>query len=252
MSGSSTLRERLVAGDLLLGVIMTIPSPEVAETLADGGADWLFLDMEHGRIELADVQRIVQAVGDRCPCLVRVPVAAAPWIAKALDTGAAGIVAPQVNSAETAALVAAESLFPPIGTRGAGASRALGYATDLAQRIRKANSQVVIVIQIETPAAVARIEELLSVSGAHAVFIGPYDLSVSLGVPGELQHPKVVGAIEKIAEACRTRGIPFGYPTHNADAAAKARALGATLLTVGVDIRFVHSAAGAAFGEVRK
>jgi 2-keto-3-deoxy-L-rhamnonate aldolase RhmA len=247
----TSLRTRLANGDLLLGVIMTVPSPELAETIVESGADWLFLDMEHGRLELTDVQRIVQAVGHRCPCLVRVPVAAAPWISRALDTGAAGIVAPQVNNAETAAHVATESLFPPIGTRGAGASRALGYANDLATRIKAANAQTVVVIQIETPIAVARIQELLTVSGAHAVFIGPYDLSVSLGVPGDLEHPEVLGAIERIAEACQTRGIPFGYPTHKIEAVTRARAHGATLLTVGLDTGFVRTGSKAAFTAAR-
>lgn len=107
-----------------------------------------------------------------------------------------------------------------------------------------------ILFEIETPVAVERIEELLSVIGAHAVFIGPYELSVSLGVPREPPYPKVAGAIERFAVGCRTRGIPFRYPTDNAEAAP--RSLRALLLTVGVDIRFVHSAAAAAFGEARK
>ena len=120
-------KSRLAAGELLLGSMVTLPSPAVAEILVELGYQWLFVDGEHGPLETAEVLAILQAVGDQVPCIVRVPAAAEVPIKKMLDLGAAGIIAPQVNPAEQAADVVAWSLYAPEGRRGVGLARANGY-----------------------------------------------------------------------------------------------------------------------------
>jgi 2-dehydro-3-deoxyglucarate aldolase/4-hydroxy-2-oxoheptanedioate aldolase len=122
-----TLRKRLRAGEKLLGSMVTLPTPAVAEILAEVGFDWLFIDGEHGPLETGDIVGILQAVGDRIACVVRVPGAEEAPIKKILDQGAEGIIVPQVNTVEQAASVVRYARYAPAGSRGVGLSRAQGY-----------------------------------------------------------------------------------------------------------------------------
>src|SRR4051812_17797805 len=131
-------RARLRRGDRLLGTMVTLPSPEVAELMAAAGFDWLFLDAEHGVLEARDLQGLLQGAGAAVPCLVRIPGAAEIPIKKALDVGAAGVIAPQVNSAPLAEQVVRHAKYAPLGTRGVGVGRAQGYGLRLADYLATA------------------------------------------------------------------------------------------------------------------
>ena len=141
------LRTRLQHAERLFGTLVGMPSPEVVEVLAAAGYDWLVLDAEHGGLQVGSLAPLLRAAG-ACPCLVRVPTCEPPWIAVALDAGAAGVIVPQVNDATTAARAVRLSRYPPAGTRGAGLGRAQGWGFDAAAYRAEANRRVLVVVQI--------------------------------------------------------------------------------------------------------
>ena len=206
-----TFRKRLRSGETLLGSMVTIPSPAVAEVLAEVGFDWLFVDGEHGPLETGDFLAILQAVGDRIACVVRVPGALEVPIKKVLDLGAEGIIVPQVNTAEEAASVVRHARYSPAGSRGVGLSRAHGYGLRFQQYLETANERIAVIVQAEHVRAVENIESIVKVEGIDAVFVGPYDLAASLGKMGRIDDPAVTAAIEHVANTCQAAGIPLGY-----------------------------------------
>ncbi|MCK7527545.1 MAG: aldolase/citrate lyase family protein [Ignavibacteriales bacterium] len=146
---SADFRRRLLGGDRLIGTLLSLPSPELAEIAADAGFDWLFLDMEHGALEAGDVLRMVQAVREPCACLVRIPENREMWVKKALDTGAAGLIVPHINSADEAARTVHWAKYPPEGGRSVGFSRANRYGARFQENVETANAETVVVAQVE-------------------------------------------------------------------------------------------------------
>ena len=191
-------RARLLAGDRLIGTLIRLPSPEVAELLAEVGFDWLFIDAEHGPFESAGALRLLQAVGARCAPLVRVPAGEEVWIKKALDIGAAGVIIPQVNTAEQGLRVVRHCKYPPWGTRGVGIARAHRYGLGFSDYVAEANDGLAVIVQAEHIEAVRDIAAIARVPGVDAVLIGPYDLSASMGKPGQITDPEVRRAIDTV------------------------------------------------------
>jgi 2-keto-3-deoxy-L-rhamnonate aldolase RhmA len=249
---SADFRQRLVRGDRLAGTLLSLPSPELAEIAADAGFDWLFLDMEHGALGPADVLRIVQAVREPCACLVRVPEAREMWVKKALDTGAAGIIVPHIDSADEAARAVRWAKYPPQGGRSVGFSRANRYGTRFQENVETANAETVVVAQVEHIDGVRRIDAILAVPDLDAIFIGPYDLSASLGIPGQIQAPDVREAIRAVAVACAGRKIPVGIFAAALPAALRAAGDGYTLICAGIDTGLYAGAAAALAGGLRR
>jgi 2-keto-3-deoxy-L-rhamnonate aldolase RhmA len=219
----------------LFGILLSLPSPEIVEIAADAGFDWLFLDMEHGLLGFSDVQRMVQAVAGRCPCLVRVSQNEPNIIAKALDTGAAGLIFPHINRTDEAEACVRAAQYPPQGARSVGIARAQGFGGRVQDSIETANGRIVLVAQAEHIEAARNIEDILAVAGIDAVFIGPYDLSASLDRPGRMSHPSVRDAIRKVRAGCAAHKIPCGIFVRNAGAAKKAAKAGDTLICVGTE-----------------
>ncbi|MEO2034960.1 MAG: aldolase/citrate lyase family protein, partial [Planctomycetaceae bacterium] len=162
---SHNFRDRLRNGERLCGTMVTLPTPAVAEILADTGFDWLFVDGEHGPLGTTEVLSILQAVGDRIPCIVRVPVADEVYIKQVLDLGAAGIIAPQVNTAELAAAVVSAARYAPEGSRGVGLARAHGYGMAFQDYIENANQHTTVIVQAEHALGVENIESIAAVPG---------------------------------------------------------------------------------------
>jgi 4-hydroxy-2-oxoheptanedioate aldolase len=242
---NAPFRERLRRGDRLVGTLLGLPSPELAEIAADAGFDWLFVDTEHGALEARDVLRIVQAVREPCACLVRVPETSETGVKKALDTGAAGIIVPHVNSAAEAARAVHWSKYPPEGGRSVGFTRSNRYGVRFRENVAAANGETVVVAQVEHIDGVRSIEAILAVPGIDAVFIGPFDLSASLGKPGCLDDPEVQAAIGAAAAACARAGTPVGIFAAGAAGARKALEDGYTLVCAGVDTGlYAEAAAG--------
>jgi 2-keto-3-deoxy-L-rhamnonate aldolase RhmA len=237
-----TFRQQLKDREMLLGTIVSLASPEVAEVLSAAGFNWLFLDAEHNPLDALEIQRIVIAAAST-PCLVRLARGDEISIKKALDVGATGIIAPLINSAEQAADVVRWAKYAPLGTRGVGAGRAHGYGLKFQEYVSRANEETVVVVQAEHIDAVNNIETIVQVPGVDGVLIGPYDLSASLGRIGEVTHPDVVAAIERVTQACRAAHMPLGIFGMTAEAVRPYIERGYTLLAVSIDTVLLGNAA---------
>ena len=243
--------KRLRNDELLLGTMLTLPSPEIAEMVSRCGFDWLFMDGEHGPLSILDWQRQIQAVGGRCASILRVPSASERDIKKALDIGADGIIAPMVNDAEQARRVVSYCKYPPRGRRGVGLARAQGYGYAFAEYMASANDETAVIVQAEHIDAIDNIEEIVQVDGIDAVFIGPYDLSASMGKTGEVGADDVVAAIERVTVACQGRGIALGYFGLDAASVRLYMERGYRLICAGTDAGFVTAGASETLAALR-
>ncbi|MEZ6034925.1 MAG: aldolase/citrate lyase family protein [Planctomycetaceae bacterium] len=241
MPGS--FRTRLRNRERLLGTMVTLPTASTAEILADAGFDWLFIDGEHGALETSDVLGILQAVGHRIACIVRVPACDEVAIKKVLDLGAAGIIVPQVNTAEQAADVVRFARYSPEGGRGVGLARAHGYGFRFADYVARANAEVSVIVQAEHRLAVDNIDSIISVPGVDAVLLGPYDLSASYGKMGQISDPEVLQGIDRITQTCQAAQMPLGYFGISFDAVKPWMDQGYTLIVAGVDVLFLGNGA---------
>lgn len=236
----------------MLGTMVTLTTPAVSEILATAGFDWLFIDGEHGPFETGDIQAILQAVGNRVPCVVRIPTIDETYIKRTLDLGATGIVLPQVNTAEEAERTLRFSRYAPQGSRGVGLARAHGYGLSFREYMETANETVAVIVQAEHFKAVENIESIVKVPGIDAVLIGPYDLSASLGKMGQLDDPAVVEAVEHVTQTCMNAGMPLGIFGISAEAVRPYIEKGYTLIITGVDTMMLGESAKEMLSQVRR
>lgn len=236
----------------LIGTIVTLGSPEVAEMLSLCGFDWLFFDMEHSTFSVSSVQNCLQAVRGDCLAIVRVPENSAVWIKRVLDTGCDGIVVPQVNSPDEAQRAVNAAKYPPLGARSVGIGRAHGYGLSFGDYVASANERVALIIQIEHIDAVKNLDAILQVPGIDGVQIGPYDLSGSLNRLGQVTSEAVQTALRTIKEKCRTASMPVSMFTLEPAAAQKEIADGCKFMLVGTDAVFMTNAANDALNLVRQ
>ncbi len=236
-------KTRLQQNERLIGTMLTLPSPEVAEMISKCGYDWLFIDGEHGPLATLDCQRLLQAIGGRCASLIRVPQNNEAEFKKVLDIGADGVIAPRVNTAEAAQQIVRWCKYPADGIRGVGLGRAHGYGLDFAETMETANQETVVVVQAEDIEAVENIESIVQVEGIDAVFIGPYDLSASMNKMGQLDDTEVMDAIARVTRVCQQNKIPLGYFGVSADSVKPYAEQGYNLICAGVDAGFVTQGA---------
>jgi 4-hydroxy-2-oxoheptanedioate aldolase len=207
------LRQALAAKKVLYGTWVQTPSPEVVEILGWSGWDFVILDLEHGPYGPEGLPHLIRAAetSGTTP-FVRVPLSAPQEVGKALDLGAAGIVIPGVTSATAGAAAVRLTRFPPHGSRGSSPStRQLHYsAVPFASLTAKDATQPLVVLQVEARLATSDLGSILAIAGLDVVFIGPYDLSTSLGLPGQFDHPKVREAISEIVDRAGERGVAVG------------------------------------------
>jgi 2-keto-3-deoxy-L-rhamnonate aldolase RhmA len=247
----SNLKERLHRGEAIVGSIVSANAPDVAELMSLVGFDYLWIECEHAPIELGDAQVLIQAIGGRCPAIVRIPENAEVWFKKALDTGCDGLVVPQVKTADEARRAVASAYYPPFGTRSVGITRAQGYGTTFADYVETINDRLLLVLQIEHVLGVENIKEIVSVPGIGAILIGPFDLSGSLGLLGQTTHPEVEARIEIVRIACQQAGIPLGIFAIDAPTANRYIEKGFRLICLAADTTFMYRAASQALREVR-
>ena len=187
------IKEQMRRGEPSIGSWMSMAHPSIAEILALAGYDWIVIETEHTAIDVSEVLRLIIAIEQRGS----VPLVRLAWNdpiqAKAvLDSGAAGVLVPMVNTKADAELAVSMTKYPPLGSRGVGLARAQGYGINFDAYVTNANADTLLLVQIEHREAVENIEQILSVTGIDGVFIGPYDLSLSLGIPGRLNHPNIL------------------------------------------------------------
>ncbi len=242
------IKEKLQNKKPSIGTWMSMAHSSIAEIFAMAGYDWVVIETEHTAIDVSEVLRMVIAIEQRGSIpLVRL-ASVDPVQAKAvLDSGAAGVIVPMVNTKAEAERVVAMTKYPPMGTRGVGLARAQGYGVDFDAYVKNANRDTLVIVQIEHIDAVNNIDEILSVPGIDGTFIGPYDLSMSLGIPGQLTHPKVVEAKEKVLKAVLKKGLAAGIhfvqPNTAVSDCEEAVKAGYTFIAVGTDILFLGDSA---------
>ena len=205
------IKKKLKAGKATVGTWVNMGNPDVAEQLSMFGFDWLTFDLEHGLMTVPDVQRMMQAMnGTDCMPLVRVPINEPVYFKWALDAGAYGVVVPSVNTREEASRAVRSCLYPPQGIRGCGPRRASRYYSKVADYVKTSNDDVLVVLMIESQMALDNIDEILSVPGVDAVFIGPDDLSLNLGIFQQRDHPKFKAALSRVLDACNRHRVAPG------------------------------------------
>jgi 2-dehydro-3-deoxyglucarate aldolase len=207
------LKQMLKNDKTVIGSWINTASPVVAELMASTGFDFLTVDAEHSAVDLFQTQILFQAVkaGNRqCAPLVRLPSCEYPEVKRYMDAGAVGVIAPLVNSAEQAREVVSAVKYPPHGARGVGFCRANNYGARLQEAVANDHLDSFVCLQIEHIDAVNNIDEILNVDGIDAIMIGPYDLSASMGITGEFEHPDMLAAKEKILQACRNHLVAPG------------------------------------------
>ena len=252
-TSSASLRARVLAGDRLVGTFVQTPTPVVPELLGALGVDFVCIDQEHSAMGPETVQGLVAGAGvGGVPAVVRVADAAGPYIAAALDAGAAGVIVPRVSSAATAAGVVRSARYPPAGERGVGPGRAAGYGRTVASALAGANETTLLGIQIETRAALDALEEILAVDGIDLVFVGPGDLSASLGLEGGMQDPRLAAVVDDVLVRARAAGRAAGIFTLDLDAARGWRERDVQFLVVGSDLAFLAAGVERAWSTLRR
>jgi 2-dehydro-3-deoxyglucarate aldolase len=246
----------LRAGRPVIGSWINSASPIIGEVQALCGYDFLTIDAEHSAVDLADVQRIFQGIrsgNPACACLVRAHGTDYAWVKRYLDAGAQGVIAPLVRSADEARLLIEATKYPPQGRRGVGFCRANHYGQDLAGYVSRANEEILVGVQIEDTDGVERIDDILSVPGVDAVFLGPYDLSASLGITGQFDHPDYLRARDHVLAACQRHGVAAGIhvvPPDPAQVIDRIRE-GYRMIAYSLDITLLAHASRAALAEIR-
>lgn len=244
-------KQKLSSG--VTGIFMKATDGAFIETAGLSGLDFCILDMEHGPATTSELQNLIRA----CECsgaasIIRVPYVSEESIGKALDLGAAGIQVPQVNSAEAAERAVRYARFYPKGNRGVCRYvRAAGYSSaDKFDYLKEAN-KALIVLQVEGQEGVSKLDEILAVKGYDILFVGPYDLSQSLGVPGEVHHPKVINQIRQIVSRAEARNVTVGIFVDSVEDGLKWKEIGVRYIAVSVDVGIFYNACKQIADELR-
>ena len=210
-------REKLAQGGAVFGSgLQAYRSPEIARTFAAAGFDYVFIDMEHGHFDLETVADMIKAShASGITPIVRVGELLYSLVARLLDAGADGIILPRVEDPRLLAEALSWMRFPPLGKRGYGINATMVdyWMAPMPEVIEHSNRNVLGVVQFETTTALERADELLSVPGLDIVMVGPADLSISLGIPGEFDNPKLVAAIDRLIVQCRRHNVVPGIQT---------------------------------------
>jgi 4-hydroxy-2-oxoheptanedioate aldolase len=247
-----TFAQRLRAHELLIGTFVSLGSPLVTNLLAVAGFDYLLLDLEHGAGDEGILQsQMFAAEAEGKAVMVRTETFDRIRIGRVLDLGAPAVMLPHVDSAEQAAEVVAHLCYPPDGDRGvAGANRARRFGLR-GDPFAQANGEIAAVVQIETAAAVADVERIAAVPGVDSLFIGPSDLSHSLGVPGDLDAPAFTDAVRRVLAAADAHGLAAGILAPTPERSVAFIEQGFTQMVLGGDATLLAAAARDALSRAR-
>lgn len=211
MLQTNKLKARLADGQRVYGLLNSIPAPLMVEMIGYAGYDFVILDLEHVGVDPQNLENMIRSA-ECCGItpLVRVPGVEPGTILRALDAGAQGIVVPRVQDAAQARQAVRACRYHPLGERGISGGRTTGFGTlDLREYMALANREITVVAMIEDSSGVANIEAIAAVPGIDMVLEGAIDLSQSLGLPGQPQHPQVLAAVRRVAAACAGLKVPF-------------------------------------------
>lgn len=206
------------------------------------GFDWVMIDLEHSTLSLNDMMTALQVMDNKIQRFVRVPGNDGIWLKRILDSGCDGIIVPMINTADEAENVILHSRYPPAGRRGVGLARAHKYGGGFKDYVSNANNDIIIMLQIEQIEAVRNIDAILKVKGYDLIFIGPYDLSASMGLTGQIDHPEVRKAIKTVKQKCHDAGIPYAIYGSSPEDLSKEKADGCSYFLYEVDISILSEA----------
>ncbi len=250
-----TLKKRLAAGEPVIGSWVTLANPGLVEIMARAGFDWLAVDLEHSVITIREAEELIRIMD----LLGVAPLVRLSWndpiqIKRVMDAGAHGVIVPMVNTPEQAKAVVSAVRYPGAGTRGVGLARAQGYGARFEEYKNWLAENAVIIAQVEHIQAVQNLEEILAVDGVDGFIVGPYDLSGSLGVPGDFEHPEMRAALARVREVAARTGARSGTHVIEPDPALLTRALdqGYTFVAYSLDIRMLDVACRTGLAAVHK
>lgn len=249
------LKEKFIEKDLTIGSWITLAHPAIAEIMAKAGFDWLTVDLEHSVITIREAEELIRVI-DLCGVepLVRLSANDPVQIKRVMDAGAHGIIVPMVKTRIEADAAVAAVYYPPKGVRSVGLARAQGYGTTFQKYREWLENEAVVIVQVEHIDAVNNLEDILSAPGVDGYFIGPYDLSASMGLPGQFDHPDIVAAIERVRQVGSVLGKPGGIHIVEPDIIQLEERIkeGFKFIAYSVDTRMLDTAGRAGLAAVRR
>lgn len=248
------LKEKLYHNVLCVGSWITLAHSAIAEIMAKAGFDWLAVDLEHSVITIREAEELIRVI-DLCAVvpLVRLSANDPVQIKRVMDAGAHGVIVPMVNTRAEAEDAVSSVNYPPKGPRGVGLARAQGYGTTFQVYQEWLNQESIVIVQVEHIDAVNNLESILSTPGIDGYFIGPYDLSASMGLPGQFDHPVMVAAIERIRHVGSALGKPGGLHIVEPDTTQLEERInqGFKFIAYSLDTRMLDTACRAGLRQVR-
>ena len=206
-----SLLKKIRESELTVGSWITLAHPAIAEIMAKAGFDWLAVDLEHSVITIREAEELIRVINlsDVTP-LVRLTSNNPDLIKRVMDAGSHGVIVPMVNTAEDAIKAVAAVKYPPIGLRGVGLARAQGYGNKFKEYLEWQKEGAIVIVQVEHIDAVNNLEDIFSVEGVDGYIIGPYDLSGSLGIPGQFEHPDFLAAMDRVQIVAKKMNMTGG------------------------------------------
>lgn len=249
----NTLKQKIGAGRVSVGTWMTLADEGIAEILSNAGFDWIVIDLEHSCISLDQMGRLIRIIElSDCSPFVRLTSNNPMQIKRVLDAGAHGIVVPMVESKEAALSAVQATRYPPYGNRSVGLARAQDYGRGFNEYWKWQETEITVVVQLESEVASENAKEILETPGVSGFIVGPYDLSASLGIPGDFENPKFLAALNRISDAAKIARVPSGIHIvePNPILFRKAVSDGFSIIAYSVDTRFIETTVSASIDAI--
>lgn len=231
------IRQRVKSNELLSGTFCNLGSSITTEIAGHAGLDWLLIDLEHGSGDQGELMHQLQAASaTNTPAIVRIAANESWRFKRVLDAGAAGVMVPMINNSKEAKNVVASLRYHPSGIRGAAVlNRATNFGINSEDYFDKANKELLTVVQIETEQAVKNSEDIASVEGVDVLFVGPYDLSINLGIKNNYNNPTFISALEKVSSNAQKAGKSSGILLQKPEQLKETIERGFTFIAMGSD-----------------
>lgn len=252
---SDTLKQKINNGETTIGSWISLADPSIAEIMVRAGYDWLVIDLEHSTISIDQAGELIRTIdlGGSAP-LVRLTSNNPDQIKRVMDVGAHGIIVPMVNSVADARNAIASTRYAPEGNRGVGLARAQGYGPKFSEYLDWQKESTIVIVQIEHKDALKNLDDILAVPGVDGFIIGPYDLSCSMGIPGEFEKTEFKEAMSYILNKGLTIGSPAGLHVVEPDLLQLEKTIsdGFRFIAYSVDVRMLDVSARLGIDFLRK